>query len=160
MNTITSASTKVVAIYLSRWECNLAAVWGQMSPGGGHSKLEETLSVIGVPVMTKKSFIGTERDIGVTWRCALKQSMMEAGQREREIAIQKGNFHEGVPTITVIVDGGWSKRAHKHSYNAKSGVAIIIGEETGNILLIGVRNKFCQSCAMNIPQDKHVCFKN
>ena len=55
--------------------------------------------------MTKKSFIGTERDIGVTWRCALKQSMMEAGQREREIAIQKGNFHEGVPTITVIVDG-------------------------------------------------------
>ena len=74
----------VVAIYLSRWECNLAAVWGQMSTGGGHSKLEETLSVIGVPVMTKKRFNDTERDIGETWRCALKQSMMEAGQRERE----------------------------------------------------------------------------
>ena len=112
------------------------------------------------PSDDKEKFIGTERDIGETWRCALKQSMMEAGQREREIAIQKGNFHEGVPTITVIVDGGWSKRVHKHSYNAKSGVAIIIGEETGNILFIGVRNKFCQSCAMNIPQDKHVCFKN
>ena len=41
-----------------------------------------------------------------------------------------------------------------------SGVAIIIGEETGNILFIGVQNKSCQSCAMNIPQDKHVCFKN
>ena len=91
---------------------NLAAVWGQMSTGGGHSKLEEILSVIGVPVMTKKSFIGTQRDIGETWRCALKQSMMKTGQREREIAIQKGNFHEGVPTITVIVDGGWSTRVH------------------------------------------------
>ena len=102
----------VVVIYLSRWECNLAAVWGQMSTGGGHNKLEETLSVIGVPVMTKKSLIDPERDIGETWRCALKQSVMEAGQREREreIAIQKGNFHQGVPTITVIVDGGWSKK--------------------------------------------------
>ena len=62
-----------------------------MATGGGHSKLEETLSIIGVPVMTKKSFIGTERDIGETWRCTLEQSMMGAGQREREreIAIQR-----------------------------------------------------------------------
>ena len=78
-------------------------MWGQLSTGGGHSKLEETLNVIGGPVMTNKSFIDTERDIGETWRCALKQSMMEAGQREREITIQKDNFHEVVPTITVIV---------------------------------------------------------
>ena len=35
-----------------------------MASGGGHSQLEETLSVAGVPVMTKKSFINTERDIG------------------------------------------------------------------------------------------------
>ena len=104
----------VVAIYLSRWECNLSVVWGQMSTGGGHCKLEETLSVIGVPVTTKNSFIDTERDIGETSKCAFKQSMMEAGQREREIDIQKGNFHEGVPTYNIIVDGGWSKRAHKH----------------------------------------------
>lgn len=40
-----------------RWECNLAAVWGQMSTGGGHAQLQETMSVFGVPVMTKKSFI-------------------------------------------------------------------------------------------------------
>jgi hypothetical protein len=32
--------------------------------------------------------------------------------------------------ITVITDGGWSKRTHKHSYNAAGGVAIIIGKET------------------------------
>ena len=35
-----------------RWECNLAAVWGQMSTGAGHSKLQETTGVIGVPVMS------------------------------------------------------------------------------------------------------------
>ena len=111
MNTITSASTKVVAIYLSRWECNLAAVWGQMSTGGGHSKLEETLSVIGVPVMTKKSFIDTESDIGETWRCALKQSMMEAGQREREIAVQKVIFmREFLPLPLSSMEDGVNER--------------------------------------------------
>lgn len=31
-----------------------------------------------------------------------------------------------MPAITVIVDGGWCKRAHKHSYNAKCGVGIIM----------------------------------
>ena len=113
---------------------------------GGHSKPGETMSIVGVPVMTKKSFIDTERDIGEMWKQALQQSMLEAGRREREIAIQKGHFHEGVLAITVIVDGGWSKRSHKHSYNAKSGVAIIIGKETGKLLHIGVRNKFCHAC--------------
>ena len=49
------------------------------------------------------------------------------------------------------VDGGWSKRSHKHSYNVKSGVAIIIGKETGKLLHIGVRNKFCHACARKIP---------
>ena len=72
-------------------------------------------------------------------------------ERERKIAIQKGQFHEGVPAITVIVDGGWSKRSHKHSYNAKSGVAIIIGKKTGKLLHIGVCNKFCHACARKIP---------
>ena len=69
-------------------------------------------------------------------------------------------MHEGVPDITVIVDGGWSKRSHRHSYNANSGVAIIIGKETGKLLFIGVRNKFCTACTRNIPRDKHVCYKN
>ena len=35
---------------------------------------------------------------------------------------------QGVPLISVIMDGGWLKRSHKHSYNAKSGVAVIIKE--------------------------------
>jgi len=62
--------------------------------------------------------------------------------------------------ITVVVDGGWSKRSHKHSYNAKSGVAVIIGQQTGKLLHIGVRNKYCSSCAREIPKDQHCCYKN
>lgn len=144
----------------SRWECNLAAVWGQMATGGGHSHLEETLSVLGVPVMSKATFISTERDIGQWWSEKLRESMVEAGKEEKRLAEERGSYHEGVPAITVILDGGWSKRSHKHSYNANSGVAIIVGKETGKLLHIGVRNKFCTACARNIPQDKHHCFKN
>ena len=64
----------------------------------------------------------------------------------------------------MIVDGGWSKRTNKHNYNAKSGVGIIIGKETGKILYMGIRNKFCSICTRannaNSPIPDHQCFKN
>ena len=143
-----------------RWESNLAAVWGQMSTGGGHSRLEESMGVLGVPVMSKQSFICTERGIGEWWQRKLEETMLEAGKEERRLAIERNDFHQGIPAVTVIVDGGWSKRSHRHSYNAKSGVAIIIGKETGKILHIGVRNKYCTACTQGIPKEKHVCYKN
>ena len=143
-----------------RWECNLAAVWGQMVTGGGHSHLEESMSVLGVPVMTQASFISTERDIGWWWKEKLAESMIEAGKEEKRLAEEKGSYHDGVPAICVVVDGGWSKRSHKHSYNANSGVRIIVGKATGKLLHIGVRNKFCTACARNIPKEAHHCFKN
>ena len=143
-----------------RWECNLAAVWGQMTTGGGHTQLQETMSIAGVPVMSKTSFIQTERDIGEWWKVQLRESMIEAGKEERRLAIERDDYHQGVPAVTVYVDGGWSKRSHKHSYNANSGVAIIIGKATGKMLHIGVRNKYCSACTQGIPPEKHTCYKN
>ena len=61
--------------------------------------------------------------------------MQAAGEKERELAIQQGSFHRGVPAITVIVDAGWSKRTHKHTYNALSGVGVIFGQQTGKLLI-------------------------
>ena len=144
------------------WECNLAAVWGQMATGGGHAPLTESMAVLGVPSLTKKAFISIEKRIGEWWWALFEDSMKEAGNEERSIAIANGRYHQGVPAITVIIDGGWSKRSHKHSYNAKSGVGIIIGKETKKILYLGVRNKYCSACnkaAGGIPP-KHDCFKN
>ena len=147
-----------------RWECNIAAVWGQMSIGGGFSPLEESMATLGVPVMTKKTFIQTESVIGQWWWELLCESMKQACEEERQLAIQRGDFHQGVPAINVIVDGGWSKRSHKHSYNAKSGVGIIIGKETNKLLHIGVRNKYCATCAQAERRGEevreHTCFKN
>ena len=86
--------------------------------------------------------------------------MLEAGKEEKRLAEQRGDYHQGVPAITVVVDGCWSKHSHKHSYNAKSRVEIIIGQKTGKVLHIGMRNKYCSACAQGIPPEKHKCFKN
>ena len=77
-------------------------MWGEMSTGGGHSHLQETMGVLGVPVMTLNSFISTERDIGEAWRLKLQDSMAEAGKEEKQLAIERGQYCEGVPAITVI----------------------------------------------------------
>jgi hypothetical protein len=85
--------------------------------------------------------------------------MLAAGQEERRLAIERKDYHEEVPAITVITDGGWSKRTYKHSYNAAGGVVIIIGKETKKLLHIGARNKYCYLC--NHKSSKpHTCFKN
>ena len=86
--------------------------------------------------------------------------MVEAGCEERKLAIERKDFHEGVYPLpcTVIVDAGWSKRSHRHSYNAKSGVGVIIGFYTQKLLHIGVRNKYCAACAREI--EDHICYRN
>ena len=43
----------------SQWERNLAAVRSEMATGGRHSRLEESIGTLGVPVMSKASFIST-----------------------------------------------------------------------------------------------------
>ena len=74
--------------------------------------------------------------------------MVKTGREEKQIAEQSNNYHEGVPAITVVVDGGWSKQSHKHSYNANSGVGVIFGAATKKLLYIGIRNKFCAVCSI------------
>ena len=46
------------------WEASVATTWGLMFTGGGQSRLEESMAVLGVPVMTKKAFMAAERSIG------------------------------------------------------------------------------------------------
>ena len=57
--------------------------------------------------------------------------MLKAGEEERESITE---FPEDVPVISVVVDAGWSKRSHEHSYNANSGVGVIFGATTKKLL--------------------------
>ena len=125
----------------STYEANAAAVMGQMSVGGGHSNLEELMCTIGVPSISKPTFIDIERLLGSAFEGYLNELMLEAGKQERELAIQNNEDHHGIPAITVIVDGGWSKRAHGHSYNVNSGVGVMFGAATKKLLYLRVKNK-------------------
>ena len=54
-------STKVTSPEGNKyWSCNLAAMWGQLATGGGFNKLEESISVLGVPVMSRRVFVNTK----------------------------------------------------------------------------------------------------
>lgn len=101
--------------------------WQQV---GGASHLQQVMASVGAPSMAKSTFTATERYITEEIKSLLVHSMLEAGKEEQQFAIENGEYFQGVPAITVIGDGGWSKRSHKHSYNAKSGVAVIIGFHT------------------------------
>ena len=67
------------------WESNLATLWGQMSTGNGHNNLQDAMSGLGVPVMSKTTFIQTERDIGELWEREMEKAMLEAGKEEKRL---------------------------------------------------------------------------
>ena len=97
---------------IKRWECNFAAVWGQMSSGSGHTPLQQTMGILGVPVAATKNYASAERGLGEWWRTQLEKSCLEAGKEEKQLAEERNDYHQGVPAITVIVDGSWSKKSH------------------------------------------------
>lgn len=135
-----------------------------MATGGGHSKLNETAAALDLPGMSKNTFTSIETQIGKAWEAQLAEEIIKAGEEEKQLAIAANDFFEGIPAISVTVDGGWSKRSHKHSYNAKSGVAVVIGNVTKKLLYLGVRNKYCSVCAVAAnrgnPPKKDECYSN
>ena len=102
--------------------------------------------------------------MGTAFEAMVGENLLIAGQKEKQLAIEQGSYHNGIPAITVVVDGGWSKRSHKHTYNANSGVGVIYGAATKAFLFIGVRNKYCSLCAIstrnNVTVPPHQCYRN
>ena len=99
--------------------------------------------------------------MGAAFEEIVSTKLLTAGQVEKQLAIEKGSYHNGITAITVVVDGG---RSHKHSYNANSGVGVIFGAATKALLFIGVRNKYYSICAINNRNEKpiptHQCYRN
>ena len=112
---------------------------GQVATGGGAEHLEEQFTCLQVSSVTKATFVHLECYLGAAFEKLVSDSLLAACKEEKELAIASGHYHERVTAITVVVDGGWSKRSHKHSYNAKSGVGVIFWASTKKLLFTGVR---------------------
>ena len=67
---------------------------GQMSKGGGCNNLEESLCTIGIPSMSKPTFIEIERLLGSAFEAYLGELMLQAGIEEKEIAIKNNEYHQ------------------------------------------------------------------
>ena len=140
----------------NHYDVNISAALGQIATGGGAEYMKEQLACFQVPSLSTPSFIDLECDMGTIFKETVTEQILIAGQKEEELAIQRGSYHNTVPAITVVVDGGWSKRSHGHSYIDNSGVGVIFGTATKGLLFIGVRNKHCSICAINARRELHV----
>uniref|UniRef100_A0A1X7VKT8 Mutator-like transposase domain-containing protein n=1 Tax=Amphimedon queenslandica TaxID=400682 RepID=A0A1X7VKT8_AMPQE len=108
--TIESSEKTTLKVGSRGWRVNTAAVLGQISTGGGLSHLNQTLAVLGVPGMNKKLYSKTENYIRSEMGKQLVQSMSDAAKAEKAHAFATGSYHQGVPAVKVVVDGGWLKR--------------------------------------------------
>jgi len=78
---------------------------------------------LNMPSMSNMTYQKMLFDISNHTEVTAIKAMILAGNEEAGIAKKEGNLNEnGVPLITVIADGSWSKRSYKSGYNALSGV--------------------------------------
>lgn len=107
----------------NKMNTNAAAVAGIMKIGCGFSNMEEFLSTLNIPSMSTNTFLNEQKSISEAWEKTATKEMELAAQEEKNLAIQRGDVDtEGIPLITVVVDGSWAKRSYKTNYASLSGV--------------------------------------
>jgi len=136
------------------------ALEAAISIGIGFYNSEEFFNTLDIPFLTKKTYSKMQKKSDKIWDEVAALKMAEAAQEEADYAKSIGDVDkDGVPLITVVADGCWSKRSYRTNYNAASGAAAIIGNRFGKVLYLGVKNKFCLACSRGITKE-HACAKN
>ncbi|KAJ8673527.1 hypothetical protein QAD02_005437 [Eretmocerus hayati] len=148
---------------------NMGAAVGSVYAGIGYSELRQVLAALDVPCMSDRTYRNQRLRLMQFMLEASEESMKLAIEEEKRLAILNGDVINGIPFITVIVDGSWGKRSYKSGqYDSLSGCAAIIGARTKKVLYVGVRNKYCYACSIaaskNVAPSEHhkrtCCFKN
>ncbi|KAJ8876428.1 hypothetical protein PR048_020873 [Dryococelus australis] len=123
---------------------NETAVHNILSTGGRYSQLRQFSAGVNMNCTSNNFLKAHEKAIDD----AALQSMQDAAEEEKSIAIRDGNGDsDGVPMCTVVADGAWCKHSYRTNYDSLSGVVSIVGLKTGKVLYIGVRNRYCSICA-------------
>lgn len=146
-------------------DINSAAVLGANMVGIGYSQLEQLSSILDVPPMCNDKYKKLNDELGQFWEETAVKEMKEAAEEEAKAAIARGDVDaDGVPFITVVTDGCWSKRSFNKNFTALSGVGAIVGSHTEKVLWIGVRNRYCVRCVRaknsGTTPRPHTCTRN
>ena len=130
-----------------KWSINLAAVLSQMATGGGHARLNNVLTTMGVPGMQKACSNLLKSSLERLWRGSCCNPWLRQ-DRKREIKQLPTIIFTKVCHTSVLLQMEGSQSAPISIHNAKSGVAVIFGLYTKKLLFLGVRNKYCSVCSM------------
>lgn len=102
---------------------NTACVNGMMMTGQSFSALREISAALDIPCMSKDTFTRHSNKLSSVIHDVAWMKMKEAAKQEADLAIAAGDVDDdGIPYITVVVDGAWCKRSYKSNYSALSGV--------------------------------------
>lgn len=88
------------------------------------------MSVLEIPSISSNTYTHIETLLGAEISNTAWSEMEKAGQEEKRLAFESGCVgSDGIPMITVVADGQWSKhskRSYRTRYDALSGVVSII----------------------------------
>ncbi|XP_061708689.1 uncharacterized protein LOC133518921 isoform X1 [Cydia pomonella] len=163
---------------------NKSFVWGTLTAGSYYTQAAHITNLMDIPTLSANKFRKIEKTLGDVWKDHLSDEIKKNGEQERAIAIQKNNVDEnGIPYVSVYVDGGWPKRSYGHDFSSPSGMvrraynfeciffmyvhallfhkyvlfqACIIGKETKKCLFLGIKNKYCYHCHIYEKENKPV----
>lgn len=79
---------------------------GEMSAGGGLTCLNSMLALMEAPGMNKWLYSHTEGFRGLEMQHRLACSMQQVVKEEKQYVIVTSSFHHGLPSITVVINGG------------------------------------------------------
>lgn len=108
---------------------NTAVVTAVVNTGQGFSQLDTFTAFLNMPNMSNPSYQKYHNNVKKHTEDLAFDAMIDAGKEEVALALMENNVNEkGIPLITVIADGAWSKRSYKSGYNALSGVVSILSD--------------------------------
>lgn len=102
---------------------NLPIVASTVYNGQGYSSIEQFSASLNMPCMSNPTYQKLHEEVGVKMKSIAWDATEEAAREEAKIAYENGDISkDGIPMISVVVDGAWSKRSYRSNYNALSGV--------------------------------------
>lgn len=115
-------------------DINQVVVFANISIGCGYTQLKEFFASISIPVISQTYYSRIEKDIGAEQNKVGEKIMREAVEEEKRMAIKHNEVDsDGVPLLTVVVDGCWSHRSYGSKYSSLSGAAAIVGFYTQKV---------------------------
>lgn len=107
----------------SKANVNSSVVLGSISTGIGYTQISELSATLDLPFMTLKTYNKYHEQVAELIRASAWQKMEEAAGEEIKLARDNGDIDkDGIPCITVVTDGAWSKRSYNVNYDSMSGV--------------------------------------